>query len=131
MRLVGKDKELNKKWQPILRVWLKELPPMDMNFSVKLVPEEEIDPGTRGQFYIQEEIIVISLGSNDTQEIKHSFFHEIKHLLQKRNSTLAISIFASPEDAREDEVGACKFAVKYAPCTSEYISEVLAIYGIK
>ncbi len=131
MRLTGKDKELNKKWRPILRGWLKELPPMDTDFSVKLVPETEIVPGVRGRFYIHVELIVISVGSNDRQEIKQCFFHEIKHLLQLRNGTLSISLLASAKEDRRNEVEACEFAAKYAPCESRYISTVLKIYGIK
>ena len=129
MRLTGKDKKLNKKWRPILRGWLKELSPMDMDFPVELMPETEIELDVRGQFQTWGNLIVLPVGSNDIQEIKHCFFHEIKHLLQLRNGTL--SIFASPSIMRREEKEACRFAVKYAPCQSEYISDVLKAHGIK
>ena len=48
MRLVGSDKELNKKWEPILNGWLKELPPMNTDFALELISRREIIPGARG-----------------------------------------------------------------------------------
>ncbi len=132
MRLMGKDKELNKKWRPILRGWLKELPPMNTDFALELISRREIIPGARGQFKISTATITLPIGSNDIEEIKHCFFHEVQHWLQLLKNTLPISTYTSRYCGNwEKEKEACGFALKYAPCRSGYILTVLAIYGIK
>lgn len=130
MKILSTSKGLEKKWKPVLKGWLRELPNIDTSFSITILPVVEESPGIRGCLIIDTNTIILSVGSNNINEIKFCFLHEIGHWLQIIKGELSTFIWqhANGSLIYKLEHEALKFALKYQYVLSDYILKVLEVW---
>lgn len=130
MKIINASKELKAKWEPILNGWLEEVKIKDTDFTIEIYPHIECWGGGRGD-YNQDKLIVLPVGSNDLDEIKFCFFHEVRHYQQDKKGKLFISPFLPPKHRLKIERDAMRFALKHQPRLSPWVKRVCARYEIK
>lgn len=125
MKIVRTKKELKKIWEPILEGWLKEYNITDSKFNLAICPNVETPYGGRGGYSLLKNLIWLAVGSNQTEDIKFCFFHEIGHYQQGMRGVLDISIVTG-EGTKVLEYDANKFVMDLGIRPTEFTKEHFA-----
>lgn len=135
MKIKRTKRKLKKIWGPILKGWLEEANIEDTEFSVTILPTLgfEGDDNYRGDFNLRENLISLPVGSNDLDEIKFCFFHEVGHYSQFVRGSLSISLLEQNvvtfEQRSQWEYEANQYALDYGATPSKYVKESWKVWG--
>ena len=122
-------KKMRERWEPILQGWLDAAGIDGDNLSIRLYVTKDMRPNERGRVMLGSKLIKLPVGSNDLDEIKFCFFHEIGHIRQIEVGWLSISALQSVE-LRLFEYDAHAFALKHGAQPSDYVRWCWQAWGL-
>jgi len=116
-------------------MWLAEDSIADTKFKLVLVKDLELKARCRGRFDIEEQRIVLPVGSNKKEEIEFCFLHEIAHYLQFKGGLLQtsagsfdVSLWTFHEAEIENDAN--RFALKHGAVAGTWYTKSVLRYNL-
>ena len=117
-----KKKILPSKWEVLINQWCAEGGVNRKEITVVLCKEKEIEGYVRATAYVATQEIHLAIGSNNIEESKFCFLHELGHLIEFKAGRIDLATYALRHSHwLESEHVAHKFALDHGGKPTEYI----------